>query len=392
MNEKQAIPGGVAAVLRALEQAGQQAYLVGGCVRDRYMGCPPHDYDITTSALPEEILEIFRGERVIETGLQHGTVTVLTADGPVEVTTYRQDGDYADHRHPESVTFTRSLREDLARRDFTMNAMAMDEAGEMVDPFGGRADIQKRLIRCVGEPARRFEEDALRILRGLRFAARLGFALEPATAAAMNQKKQLLLAIAQERVFAELCGLLEGAYASEVIEAHREILAVVLPEWQGERTEMLKKLPPRPAFRLAALLLNTGEQAEKALARLKVSNEFRREVLLLVKEYGVSCPPERIAVRRRCVELGAENYLKLITLQQAGKEDPSFGRLAALVKELIEEKACLSMKELAVGGRDLMELGYRGPAIGAALERLLEQVTEERLPNERQAILEYLKA
>lgn len=381
MEQQLKIPAGIAGVLKKLNCAGQEAYLVGGCVRDRCMGCPPHDYDVTTSARPEELLVIFREHRVIETGLQHGTVTVLTADGPVEVTTYRQDGTYSDHRHPDGVTFTRSLREDLARRDFTVNAMAMDAAGNMVDPFGGRTDLAAGLIRCVGEADRRFEEDALRILRGLRFAARLGFALEPETAAAMHRKKELLREIAQERIFSELSGLLMGKDAAQVLEAHREVIAVVLPELQPEYARVAA-LPPEPTLRLAALL--PPESAGQALRRLKVPNAFRQEVLMLVTEQEKRCPPERIPVRRRCVELGAEPFIRLCEFQQADAAK-------ALAEQLVREGACLNISQLAVSGRDLMERGYRGPAIGRALDELLKQVTEETLPNEREALLRNIK-
>ncbi|MBR6793733.1 MAG: CCA tRNA nucleotidyltransferase [Clostridia bacterium] len=381
--ELRSIPQSVAAVMEKINAAGQEAYLVGGCVRDAYRGHLPHDYDITTSALPEEMLRIFAGERIIPTGLQHGTVTVLTADGPVEVTTYRQDGDYSDHRHPDGVTFTRSLREDLARRDFTMNAMALDRDGALIDPFGGREDLDRGLIRCVGEAERRFEEDALRILRGLRFAARLGFSLEEETARAMVAKKQLLKEIAAERIFAELCGLLAGEYAAEVLEEYGAVLLPVLPELKldARALSVLKKLPQEPALRLAALL---SSEDGGVLNRLKVSNAFREEVLLLLRERDAFCPPERIAVRRRMSALGAMPFITLCRYQRA--ED-----CLLIAERLLEEGACLSVQQLAVTGRDLMALGLKGPSIGEALARLLEQVIEEKLPNEREALLAYIK-
>ena len=381
--ELRSIPQSVAAVMEKINAAGQEAYLVGGCVRDAYRGHLPHDYDITTSALPEEMLRIFAGERIIPTGLQHGTVTVLTADGPVEVTTYRQDGDYSDHRHPDGVTFTRSLREDLARRDFTMNAMALDRDGALIDPFGGREDLDRGLIRCVGEAERRFEEDALRILRGLRFAARLGFSLEEETARAMVAKKQLLKEIAAERIFAELCGLLAGEYAAEVLEEYGAVLLPVLPELKldARALSVLKKLPQEPALRLAALL---SSEDGGVLNRLKVSNAFREEVLLLLRERDAFCPPERIAVRRRMSALGAMPFITLCRYQRA--ED-----CLLIAERLLEEGACLSVQQLAVTGRDLMALGLKGPSIGEALARLLEQVIEEKLLNEREALLAYIK-
>ena len=431
------LPAGVAAVLERLEQAGYEAYLVGGCVRDRYMGVEPHDYDITTSALPRQVLPLF--ERVIETGLAHGTVTVPTPDGPVEVTTYRQDGTYSDHRHPDAVEFTRSLREDLSRRDFTMNALALDGAGNTVDLFGGRADIDAKTVRCVGDPDRRFEEDALRILRGLRFASRLGFALEEQTAAAMGRKKELLKEIAAERVFTELCGLLVGKDAAAILDAHREILAVVLPELKGifefpqnspyhyldvwqHTLRVVSEAPAEPAYRMAALLHDIGKPATKLteegvdhfygheqksavmasaiLSRLKVSNAFREEVLMLVAKHDEYIPATRKSVRRRCVKIGAENLLKLLELQRADdraktearrRGEDYFDTVRALVRQLQEEGACLCLRDLAVDGKDLLELGIKGAAIGKALEYLLAQVTEEKLPNEKEALLNAIR-
>ncbi len=377
------LPRSIFAVMNKIKDAGHEAYLVGGCVRDRYMNIPPHDFDLTTSAMPEEMLEIFDGERIIPTGLKHGTVTVLTEEGPVEVTTYRQDGTYSDHRHPDGVVFTRSLREDLARRDFTMNAMAMDAEGEWVDPFGGRADIDAQIIRCVGEAECRFEEDALRILRGLRFAARLGFSLEKETAEAMHRKKALLGSIAAERIFAELSGLLVGKYAAEVLAEHGAILTVVLPELRLDENALsiLKTLPAEPAFRLAALIRKEGLGA---LERLKVSNAFRRQVCLLVQERSAPIPTERIGVRRRCAELGPDAFIALCRYQQAEEA-------LRMAEQLREEGACLSIAQLAVSGRELMELGMKGPALGDALAQLLRMVIEEELPNEKEALLSYFK-
>ncbi len=431
------LPAGVAAVLDRLAGAGYEAYLVGGCVRDRYMGVAPHDYDITTSALPQETVALFA--RVVETGIAHGTVTVLTHDGPVEVTTYRQDGEYSDHRHPDGVQFTRSLQEDLARRDFTMNAMAMDGQGRIVDPFGGREDIDQKTVRCVGEPDRRFEEDALRILRGLRFAARLGFAIAPATAAAMEGKKELLKEIAAERVFTELCGLLQGAYAAEILATHREIIAVVLPELKGifdfpqnspyhyldvwqHTLQVVAEAPAEPTYRMAALLHDIGKPATQfseegvdhfygheqksavmaaaILSRLKVSNAFRDEVLMLIAKHDEYIPATRQSVRRRCAKIGAGNLLKLLELQRADdrakaqdrrRGEAYFDAVRALVEELLQEGACLSLKDLAVDGKDLLSLGIQGAAIGKTLNFLLEQVTEEKLPNEKEALLNKIK-
>ena len=377
------LPAGVRAVLQEILKADREAYPVGGCVRDLYRGETPHDYDITTSALPEELLKIFEGWRIIPTGLQHGTVTVLTEDGPVEVTTYRQDGDYSDHRHPDGVTFTRSLREDLARRDFTVNAMAMSLEGEVIDPFGGREDLAAGLIRCVGEAERRFEEDALRILRALRFAARFGFAVEEATARAMHEKKELLQEIAAERIFSELQGLLEGAHCAELLKEHGAVLKAVLPALtlSDENLSLLNKLPCEAALRLAAIL---PKEAKATLGFLKPSNRFRETVELLLRERERLCPAERIAVRRRMAELGAERFITLCRYQ--GAEE-----CLSLAEGLLEEGACLTLRQLAVGGKELIALGYQGSAVGDALNCLLEQVTEEKLPNRKENLIEFLK-
>lgn len=382
------IPKEIAQILERLEAAGQEAYLVGGCVRDRCMGIPPHDYDITTSAYPEEMKEIFAGEWIIETGLKHGTLTVLTPLGGVEITTYRQDGTYSDHRHPDQVQFTRSLREDLARRDFTVNAMAMDHHGEVIDLFGGREDLAAGILRCVGDPCRRFEEDALRILRALRFSARLDFTVEEKTAAAMEEKAPLLRSIAGERIFSELCGLLCGKACANALKSHPAVLKTILPELilPDEKTQLrLEKAPPDASLRMAALLMDLpAETAAGALARWKVSTAFRKEVLLLVREYPIPCEKTKAAVHRRAATLGAGAFLKLAALWG----EPFYART---LSDLQEEGACLSMKELAVNGADLQALGYEGVAIGAALEKLFQKVTAEQLPNEKEILLNSLK-
>ena len=224
-----AIPEGVRVLLERLEAAGYEAWCVGGCVRDALLGRTPEDWDVTTSALPEETMAVF-GDQALPTGLKHGTVTVKTGDGPVEVTTYRLDGAYRDHRRPESVAFTASLEEDLARRDFTVNAMALDLRRELRDPFGGRADLARGLLRCVGDPDRRFQEDALRILRGLRFAAALGLEIEPGTAAAVRRNREGLRDIAAERIQVEFFKLLPGKGAAAVLRGYPEVFGVFWPE------------------------------------------------------------------------------------------------------------------------------------------------------------------
>ncbi len=374
---KISIPSGVSVLLARLEQVGYEAYLVGGCVRDAYMGIAPQDYDITTSALPEQTKEVFRDARVIETGLAHGTLTVLTDCGPVEITTYRQDGDYSDHRHPDAVYFTRSLEEDLARRDFTINAMAMDRRQNLVDLYGGRADIDAKIVRCVGDAERRFEEDALRILRALRFAARFGFSLEAKTQAAMERKKDLLKTVAAERIFAELCGLLKGDYAAETLAEHRKVVQVILPELR--EVHRLKKLPPDPAMRLAAVLQK--EKADLVLARLKAPNILKKTVRMLLENDEIKQPENERELHRLVIRLGAENLQTLYRWR-------GWNRAALL--DFLKKSPCLSIRDLAIDGKALMALGLQGSSIGDAQKYLLEQVAEG-LPNEKEILIKAIK-
>ena len=372
------IPLGISALMERLEQAGYEAYLVGGCVRDAYMGIAPQDYDITTSALPEQTKEVFRDARVIETGLAHGTLTLLTDNGPVEITTYRLDGDYSDHRHPDAVYFTRSLQQDLARRDFTINAMAMDRRKNLIDLFGGRADIDAKILRCVGDAERRFEEDALRMLRALRFAARLGFSLEAQTKQALQTKKELLKTVAAERIFTELCGLLQGAYAAAVLKEYSALLQVILPEMQVSE-HRLAQLPPDPMMRLAALLKK--ESAAADLANLKAPNAFKRTVLMLLENQETKRPKTERKLHRLAMDLGAENLQMLYAWR---------GWELAQLTAFLAKNPCLHIRDLALDGKDLMAFGLQGAAIGDAQKYLLEQVAEG-LPNEKEILIQAIK-
>lgn len=269
------IPAPVGEILKTLEAAGYGAWCVGGCVRDALLDRMPGDWDVTTSARPEETMALFAG-RAVPTGLRHGTVTVKTEQGGVEITTLRRDGAYRDHRRPETVTFTDSLEEDLRRRDFTINAMAADLQGTLYDPLGGRADLTAKVLRCVGEPDRRFGEDALRILRGLRFAAELGVTVHPDTAVAIHRNRELLRAIAPERIWAELKKLVSGKWAAEVLRAYPDVAGVFWPEilpmvgfdqrnghhcydvWE-HTLHAMEKVKPEPELRLTMLLHDIGK-------------------------------------------------------------------------------------------------------------------------------------
>ena len=396
----------------------------------------PTTWDLTTSALPAQTEAVFAGERVIETGLRHGTVTVLLAGLPLEITTFRVDGDYSDHRRPDTVRFARSLREDLSRRDFTMNALAYRPRDGVTDLFGGAADLRAGLVRCVGDPDRRFQEDALRMLRALRFAAVLRMTVEPATAAAIRRNRALLAAVARERVREELTRLLCGPDAARVLADFPEVIAELLPELRpcfrfdqcspyhdrdvwAHTLAALDAAPAEPVLRWAALLHDLGKPgcftrdaggtghfyghgarsaalADGILRRLRFDTAARERIVLLVRHHDEPILPERQALRRLLNRLGPEAARQLLalhradTLGQAACCRPRLAQYAqaeALIDALLAEDACFSLRDLALNGRDLLALGLRGPAVGAALEACLQAVIEERVPNERSALL-----
>lgn len=424
-----------------LRAGGFAAFLVGGCVRDSLMGRVPEDYDAATSARPEQTEAVFAGERIIETGLKHGTVTVLLEGQPVEITTFRTEGAYSDHRHPDEVRFADGIGDDLARRDFTVNAMAWSPETGLVDPFGGQADLDRRIIRCVGDPDRRFDEDALRILRALRFASVLGFELDPATAASALAKKELLGAVSRERIAAELVRLVCGPDVRRVICGFWPILAVPVPELapmagfdQRSKYHCYDVLThcavaagavrPDPILRLAALLHDCGKPAcftvdedgnghfyghgrisadltQTVLTRLRFDADTVRRVTALVALHDCPLEPEPgkppTAIKRLLGKLGTEDFLRLLDLKRADAvaHDPKYreraalcDRVEALAKGILAEQACFRVKDLAVNGRDLIALGIpEGPAVGRVLNALLEAVVGEEAPNEREALL-----
>lgn len=379
-----ALSRGAAYVLCALRAAGYEAYVVGGCVRDSLLGRMPGDWDVTTSALPEETKAVFSGMPVIGTGVRHGTVAVLVGGVPVEVTTYRVDGPYSDGRRPDSVAFTRSLREDLARRDFTVNAMAWAPETGLVDPFDGREDLERRVIRCVGDPARRFGEDALRILRALRFSASLGFSIEPETAAALRAARARLAKVSAERIAAELVKLVCGDRAPAVLREFPEVIAQVLPEWDCD-PDALGRAPADPPVRLA-MLFSAESDAENALRRLKFDHGTVRAAKALLAFRSAPLGETRPAVRRMLRELGPEAFRRLLAMRAAdGKPHAGVERT---LDEVLADGDCWSPAALAVKGGDLLAAGVpAGPEVGRTLSALLDAVIEGRCPNERAALL-----
>ncbi|MBR1860323.1 MAG: CCA tRNA nucleotidyltransferase [Lachnospiraceae bacterium] len=423
------IPERANLIIRTLEEAGYEAYTVGGCVRDSVLGREPQDWDITTSASPRQVKALFR--RTVDTGLKHGTVTVLQGDEGFEVTTYRIDGLYEDGRHPKEVTFTRELKEDLRRRDFTINAMAYNERDGLVDLYGGLSDIENRVIRCVGDPMERFGEDALRMLRAVRFAAQLGYSIAPETEEAIKALAGNLNKISEERIHTELIKLLVSDNPGELRKAYElGLTAVFLPEFDrametpqnhphhcynvGEHTiHGIEGVRPDPVLRLAMLFHDIGkpetietdgdgkthfhghpavsaDMAVKILRRLKLDNDTINKVALLVRyhDYGTGRPATGRVVRRALNKLGRELLPMLLEVMKADvmaqsdymREEKleNIREWDRMYKEVLEKDECFSLKDLKITGKDLIGLGVKpGPAIGEILGVLLDEVMEE---------------
>lgn len=430
------LPKEVDTVIAALQSAGYSPYLVGGCVREMLRGKAPSDYDMTSDAPPQEVLRLF-GERAHPTGLQHGTVTVVSGGLPIELTTMRRDGAYKDSRHPDSVTFGTSIEEDLARRDFTVNAIALSPNGTLVDPYGGQKDLNAKILRCVGEPKRRFEEDALRILRLVRFCSVLGFSAEKETARAAREARGSLAHIAHERVYAEMNKLLLGENVGETLLAFPDILGVPIPEilpcvgfdqcnyhhcfdvW-GHTARAVAAVPPKRELRWTMLFHDLGkprcmtvdgdgvghfyghtdisaQMAEDIMARLRFEKALRDSVRAQLECFDDMFPPERAAIHREMAKRGREVTADLLLTKRAdnaAKAPDGLARAQApwlaaqkVYDELIAENACCSIHELGINGKDLAVIGYRGREIGAVLARLLDEVAAEKLENTREALL-----
>ena len=426
------IPYQTLRALWLLEKNNFPAYIVGGSLRDALLGRTPHDWDVTTPALPDQMMDVFTaaGYPTIPTGMAHGTVTVLIDHTPIECTTYRIDGDYADARHPDSVSFTDRISDDLARRDFTVNAMAcrlshianlhpdtpewtqgvtldLDEL-ELVDLYGGQADLGARVIRCVGDPATRLSEDALRILRGVRFCVQLGFAPDPATEKALFDCRAGLAHISAERIAAELTATLScGRSAAEGLSlmSRADLWKYVLPEFENSNIlkyyknkqnlfDALDRLPNDASLRLALLLCGTDEQGAKAACRrLKLSNKMTEAIATYVAALSLDCPQTEGDVRRCLSALGdyAEGALTLSAVCRHGEKE-DFAKALALAETIRARGDCLHLADLAIDGKVLMEeIGLRGRAVGQTLASLLDAVLEDPTLNERDRLLEIVK-
>lgn len=386
------IPDYAMKIIDRLEENGYEAYLVGGSVRDHFSGRTPGDYDMAVSSTPEETERCFSDHRLIETGIKHGTVTVVSDGHNLELTSFRSDGEYTDNRRPENVFFTRDIHADLARRDFTVNAMAYSPYRGLADDFGGREDLKNGIIRAVGDPAVRFGEDALRIMRALRFASVLGFTVEEKTAEAIHAEKARLDNISAERVFIELKKLLDGPNAAGVLTSFSDVIFRVMPELTALTDERyagnVRAVPlcGGTPLRFAALLCGTEpETADRILKRLKADNRFRRTVLYLL-ENRRRVFASRGEVRRFAGETGREKLPALLCFRRAlGEPEDAFLTSAAEDGNLSE--ACLTVGGLAVDGNDLAAVGFRGRDIGNALQFLLEQVTDGKTENKKEPLM-----
>ena len=391
------LPVPVARAIQMLNARGHAAYAVGGCVRDMLRGEAPHDYDICVSCPPEETHACFAGERVIDTGIRHGTVTVLLDGMPLEITTFRRDGDYLDGRHPASVQFTGSLTEDLRRRDFTINAMAYHPETGLVDLFGGQADLRRGVIRCVGAAEERLREDALRILRAMRFAARLGFSIEADTARAMHALREGLSRISRERVAEELLEILRAPGAWDVLNAFPDVLLAALPDYPAESLPRglaaLHRLPAGDSvLAMAALLHDCGEpELQRCLESLHPARAFHDEALQLCRLARREFPAEDAAVMLS--RLGEGQMDRLLLLQQACGvlDEKEKARRAARIRAAQAAGLPMHLRELPVNGDDLKALGLAGEQIGNTLETLHCMVLRGELPCDRVALLAWAR-
>lgn len=429
------LPFQIAEILERMERAGFAAFVVGGCVRDHLMGLSPHDFDITTSATPRETERVFADCRVIETGIKHGTVTVLYKGVSTEITTFRVDGDYSDGRHPDSVSFSRDIADDLSRRDFTMNGIAFSPKHGFVDPFGGERDIGAGIIRCIGDPDKRFSEDALRVVRALRFSATLGFPIEEKTAAAMDAHKNDLGKVSAERIFAELKRLLCGKNVKRVLLEFPAIFSVIIPPLsetvgyeQGSKyhnstlyehtARAVEAAPPTVEMRLAMLFHDLGkprsrvvkddgchyyghaavsaEMAGELLRALKCDNALRERVVRIVRYHDIPVDTSRRYIRRQLAKHGAELFADIMTAhiaddsaktEQCLERLPKIREVIATAEEITNEAPPFTIKSLAISGNDLRGIVPPSPLMGEILTKLLAEVVDEELPNEKSALL-----
>lgn len=435
--ETMKLPEKVEELIHQLNDEGYSAYAVGGCIRDSLIGLEPNDWDICTNAMPEDMLHVFKDYHVIETGLKHGTVTVMADHTGYEITTFRIDGEYTDHRHPDSVNFVDRLELDLARRDFTVNAMAYSEKSGLIDLFAGRKDLEDRVIRCVGDPFRRFDEDALRILRAIRFAANYDMVIDDATGEAIRSLCPSLKRVSPERVNAELVKTLTGKACGRMLREYPEVFFTVIPElrklydldqknehhlynaWE-HTVRAVENIEPTPVLRLTMLLHDTGkpytmtidekgeghfpghgavsaEIAGRTMEALRFDRETIDNVVKLVEAHDISLPIDKHIMLRRLNRFGEENIRRLIRIKEAdrkatGTRDPvqlkeATEKRLALLDEILAEGSCFTLRDLEIDGHDIAAMGMKGKQIGQVLRTLLENVMDGKIGNTHEELI-----
>ena len=378
------IDSGAGYIIKQLEKNGYEAYVVGGCVRDAIMGKKPYDWDICTSARPEIVKNIF--EHTAETGVKHGTVTVIRNGIPYEVTTMRTEGIYKDNRHPEAVSFVEDIETDLARRDFTVNAMAYNNTKGIIDIFGGQKDIQKKVIKCVGEPDKRFNEDGLRIMRAIRFAAVLGFGIEKKTSLSIHKNRALLHNIAYERIQTEFVKLICGKNPDEVLEEYADVISEFIPGFSPD--VKMNASPAEPIVRTALFFYNIENvEAEKHLKRMHFPNAFIDDIVKIL-EFRDFNGADKYAVKRVLSKIGTELFEKLLAVQENTNNDVSLPR--NLLYEIVENNECFEIKNMDINGKDLMQAGLKGKEVGDCLTMLLDAVIAERVLNKKEELMKYV--
>lgn len=434
------LPSYVNTVLNNIISHGFEAYIVGGCVRDFLLNRTPNDFDITTNATPLQVEEIFKDFHVIETGLQHGTVTVVVEGVTVEITTYRIDGLYSDGRHPDNVQYTSKLKDDLSRRDFTINAMAYNHEVGIVDKFNGINDLKNGLITCVGEPQKRFSEDALRIMRAIRFSSQLNFSIEENTSNKVHELKDTLSKVSVERIAVELNKLIMGDKPHEILTSYSDVISTIIPEikscigfnqhsryhkydvWEHMAVSV-QNSPKNLNIRLAMLLHDIGkpktftldingnghfykhayvgaEISEKILKNLKYDNATIKRVTTLIYHHDDEFH-NVYDIKKSISNLGKEVFFELISVQQAdalskhdfcSKHVQELEEIKTIAQDLISKNECLSLKDLSVNGNDLKSIGIQGKNIGDTLNILLDNVLKDTLKNDKNSLIDYVKS
>lgn len=393
------IPNYIEKVINVLDKNGYECYLVGGCVRDYMMGNTPHDFDLTTNAVPSEMLGIFKDYRIIETGIKHGTVTVVSDGENVEITTYRIDGKYLDNRRPESVLFTRNLEDDLSRRDFTVNAMAYSPKLGLVDIFDGCSDLKHRVIRCVGDPNTRFNEDGLRIMRALRFSSVLGFSIDSKTSESIHKNKELLKNISAERIYSEIKKLLCGMSAATVLSAYADVISIIFPYFSSNRDIYIRNVLKIGSTecdvvtRFSALCFGIEPQNVRGIMHsLKPDNKTFTSVMRLAEKVLQNVEKcDEIFVRRAMSFFNPVDIIKYADLMHVYKADFDYDGFMAEYMHQLDTNPCVKISDLAVDGKDIISFGIeRGSKIGMVLDKILDAVIENKCKNDYDSIKKYV--